>query len=132
MSWAVLIVRWLVGLAFLVFGLNHFLTFMPAPDPSAFPEAARHMMGALVPTHYLTVVKVLEVVGGLLLLTGRLAPLGLVVLVPVTVNIALWDALIVRYAMPPVGTILLALEGFLVWAYRRYFAGVLTTSAAAG
>ena len=33
MKWAVIIARVLLGLPFLVFGLNHFLGFMPPPSP---------------------------------------------------------------------------------------------------
>jgi putative oxidoreductase len=65
---------------------------------------------------------VLEVVGGALVLSGRLVPLGLVVLTPVAVNIALFDILLV--GQPALGVILTGLCFFLVWAYRSHFAGV--------
>jgi uncharacterized membrane protein YphA (DoxX/SURF4 family) len=133
MKWAALIVRILVGLAFVVFGGIHFIP-QPEPQqlPEGFPQAAKDFMAAIGLTHYLTVVKVLEVVGGLLVLSGRLTPLGLVILVPVTVNIALWDALIMGYSMPPVGTILLGLEVFLILAYRSTFAPLWTPNAKVG
>lgn len=132
MRWAVLIVRIIVGVAFLVFGANHFHDFLKMPPPE-FPPRASGFIGAMYGTRYLDVVKALEVIGGLLVLTGRMAPLGLVMLVPVTVNIALWDAFLVEYkAGPPLGTVLLVLEIFLLLAYRRYFASVFTTSATPG
>ena len=68
------------------------------------------------------VVKVLEVVGGALVLSGRLVPLGLVIVTPVAVNIALFDVLLV--GKPAFGVFLTALCAFLVWAYRSHFAGV--------
>jgi len=130
MPWAVLIVRIIVGGGFIVFGLDHWLHYMPKPPEP--PESARHFIGAIYATPYFDVVKGLEVIGGLLVLTGRFAPLGLVLLVPVTVNIALWDAFLVKYTMPPIGTVMLVLEIFLLFAYRRYFASVFTSDARPG
>ena len=111
------------------FGMMYFLNAMPSqPD---IPDSAKQMMGVLAPTGWLTIVKVLEVVGGILLLSGRFVPLGLVLLVPVTVNIAIWDAVIMKYAMPPppIGTILLVLEIVLIWLYRPYFKPLFTAKA---
>jgi uncharacterized membrane protein YphA (DoxX/SURF4 family) len=130
MKWAVLVVRILVGLAFLVFGLDFFIGFIPKEGMPTPPPLAAGFVGALTATKYMTVVKLLELVGGLLVLSGRLAPLGLTLLVPVTVNIALWDAFLVEYGNgPPIGTVLLVLEAFLLYAYRRYFASVFSSKA---
>ena len=119
MKWAVIIVRVLVGLPFLVFGLNHFLHFLAMPTPE-LPESATKFVTALMASGYMDVVKVLEIVGGVLLLSGRLAPFGLVLLTPVAVNIALFDVLLV--GKPALGVILTALCFFLVWGYRSHFA----------
>lgn len=129
MKWAVVVARVLVGLPFLVFGLNHFLSFLSMPTPD-FPENAMKYIGALGSSRYLDVVKVLEVVGGALVLSGRMTPLGLVLVTPVAVNIALFDVLLV--GKPALGVVLTALCVFLVWAYRRYFAPVFTTDARIG
>ncbi|MGH7969861.1 MAG: hypothetical protein ACREIC_14145, partial [Limisphaerales bacterium] len=72
------IARNLLGLIFVVFGLNMFLHFIPMPPP---PEgAAREFMTALFVSHYICVVGALQVVGGLILLSGRWVPLGLTLL----------------------------------------------------
>ena len=129
MKWLALALRILVGLPMVAFGMMYFLNAMPSqPD---IPDSAKQMMGVLAPTGWLTIVKVLEVVGGILLLSGRFVPLGLVLLVPVTVNIAIWDAVIMKYAMPPppIGTILLVLEIVLIWLYRPYFKPLFTAKA---
>ena len=119
MFWVVLVARVLVGLPFVVFGLNHFLNFLPMPTPE-LPENALKFGGALGASGYLNVVKVLEVVGGALVLSGRLVPLGLVLVTPVAVNIALWDIFLV--GKPGLGVVLAGLCFFLVWAYRSHFA----------
>ena len=75
----------MLGLLFVVIGLNISLSFIPMPPP---PEGlARNFMMALFMSHYLLVVGTLEVAGGALLLTGRYLPLGLTLLGPVIVNI---------------------------------------------
>jgi uncharacterized membrane protein YphA (DoxX/SURF4 family) len=121
MRWVALVARVLVGLPFFVLGLAYFVPFMPM-DPPPLPESATAFAGALGATGYLTVVKVLEVVGGLLVFSGRFAPLGLVLVTPVAVNIALFDVLLV--GQPALGVVLTALCLFLVGYYWRHFAGV--------
>ncbi len=106
MSWAVLVARVLVGVPFLVFGLNHFAHFLPMPTPN-FPENATKFITALADSGYLNVVKVLEIVGGALVLSGRLVPPGLVILTPVAVNIALFDLLLM--GQPALGVLLAGL-----------------------
>lgn len=131
MKWLALILRILVGLPMVVFGLNHFFNFIPM-DTKGLPENAIKLADLLTITKWMTVVKVLEVVGGLILLGGRYVPLGLVILVPVTVNIAIWDALVMKYAMPPIGTIILIFEIILLWLYRSHFRSLFDPKAKIG
>jgi uncharacterized membrane protein YphA (DoxX/SURF4 family) len=84
MKKATLIVRILLGLIVLIFGINKFLQFMPTPP---MPDAAGEFMGALVASGYLMVVVALvEVATGIMLLTNRFQPLALVLLFPVLIN----------------------------------------------
>lgn len=129
MSWLALIARILVGLPFLVLGLDYFLKMLTMPKPE-FPELAAGYINALGTTGYMDVVKLLEAVGGALVLTGRMTPLGLVLVTPVAVNIALFDIFLMQ--QPGLGVILTVLCFFLVWAYRSYFAGVFATNAKIG
>ncbi len=77
--------RLLLGLVFVVFGLNFFLQFLPTPE---LTPAAGELVGALVASGYLmTWVKVTEIVCGVLLLAGRFVPLALIVLSPIVLNI---------------------------------------------
>ena len=84
-----LICRVLLGLTFFVFGFNYFLKFMPVPPPTG--EAAQRFMGALSSSGYLTAIKVLEILGGALVLSGRFTALGLLILGPIVVNICLYN-----------------------------------------
>lgn len=121
MFWAIAIARVVLGLPFLVFGLEHFLHFMPQPQ-TTLPENATKFIGALSSSGYLTVVKVLEVLGGGIVLSGRLAPLGLTILTPIAVNILLFEIFLVGAAGP--GLALCILCGLLIWAYRSHFVSV--------
>jgi uncharacterized membrane protein YphA (DoxX/SURF4 family) len=121
MFWVVTAARVLLGLPFVVLGLNHFLNLFTMPMPSLTEQAGK-FMGVMSATGYIDVVKVLEVVGGFLVLSGRFVPLGLVILTPITVNIALFDFLLMK--QPGLGVVLTGLCIFLVWAYRSHFASV--------
>ena len=125
MYWAVLTARVLVGLPFFVLGLDFFLKVLSMPTPE-LPEHAAKYIGALGATGYMTVVKALEVAGGAMILSGRLVPLGLVLVTPVAVNIALFDIFLM--GQPGLGVVLTVLCFFLVWAYRSHFAGVFAVN----
>jgi hypothetical protein len=120
MTKAILGARILLGVAFLTFGLNYWLKFLSMPPASGL---AGQFMGALFVSGFLALVKFLEIVGGAALLSKRFAPLGLVILGPILANILLYDIFLAK-AFHPLGTLLLVLEVFLIWAYRKNFAGV--------
>jgi uncharacterized membrane protein YphA (DoxX/SURF4 family) len=122
---AALIARVLLGLIFLVFGLNAFLQFLNMPMPTGL---AGQFIGALFMSHYLWVVAALQIIGGVLLLVGRFVPLALVLLGPVIVNILLYHLL-----LNPAGigmALLVTILWFLVFfAYRQYFSGIFVQNA---
>ena len=122
MKTATIISRTLLGLIFVTFGLNMFLNFIPLPP---LPEGpAREFMTALFMSHYVYVLGALQVVGGLILLSGRCIPLGLTLLGPVIVNIDCFHALMAPAGLPMASVVsLLAL--FLLWRYREHFAGLV-------
>ena len=78
------IARFLLGLIFLVFGLNGFLHFIPSPPPSG---TAGQFVGALFVSNYLVVVFLLQLISAVLLLINRYVPLALTLLAPIIVNI---------------------------------------------
>ena len=127
MKIAALIARILLGLIFLVFGLNGFLHFIPmGPMPTGL---AGQYIGALAESHYIVVVAALKVAGGLLLLVGRFVPLGLTLLGPVIVNILLFHLLMDPKGLPIaiVVTILWCIAAFHL---RQYFSGLFAQKTA--
>ena len=120
MKIAVLISRILLGLVFVVFGLNGFLNFLHGPLP---PGNAGQYLGVLMATHYMDVVSVLELVGGLLLLSGQWVPLALVLLGPVIFNILVFHVTMQPSGLPPAG--LAAILWFIIFfGVRRAFDGI--------
>ena len=116
-----MIARILLGLIFVVFGLNGFLQFLNmGPMPSGL---AGQFIGALVQSHYMWVVAALQVIGGILLLINRYVPLGLVLLGPVIVNILLYH-LLLNLSGIPLAIVVTVLWFIVFYAYRQYFSGI--------
>ena len=120
MKYLIHICRILLGLLFAVFGSNAFLHFIPMPqlqgDAGAF-------MGALFHSGYIYPIAVCQVLGGIFLLTGRFAPLGLTLLGPVIVNIDLYHLFIDRSRLP-MALIISIMSLFLLWVYRYKFPAI--------
>jgi putative oxidoreductase len=120
MKISTLIARILLGLLFLVFGLNGFLHFIPMPPPSGL---AGQYMGVLFVSHYMVLVFLVQVVGGALLLANRFVPLALILLGPVLVNILLFHSLMAPAGLP-LALFAGVLWGVVFYRVRRAFAGV--------
>lgn len=124
MKFAVIGARILLGLIFTVFGLHGLFqfSFIPTPEMS---EVGGSFMGTLMGTGYfMTVVKLVEVTSGLMILTGRFLPLGLILLAPVSVNILLFHS----FLEPPgvgMAIFIVAMQLFLAWSYRDSYSGLL-------
>ncbi len=108
-----LIARLLLALIFIVFSLNFWLGFIKLPPPAG---QAGVFIGAMYVSGYLAVVKVLELIGGLALLAGRTV-LGLVLLVPIILNIVLID-IYLAHAFNPLSAFAAVLALFLLWSER--------------
>jgi putative oxidoreductase len=115
-----LIARILLGLLFLVFGLNGFLHFIPMPPPTGL---AAQYMGALYVSHYLVFIFLVQVIGGALLLANRFVPLALILLGPVLVNILLFHSFMAPAGLP-LALVTTVLWGLVFYGVRRAFAGV--------
>jgi len=112
--------RFLLGLIFLIFGLNGFLHFIPMPPPSG---VAGQFFGALFVSNYLVPIFGLQVISGALLLVNRFVPLALTILAAIIVNILLFHVL-----MNPAGlglaVFVAILWGVVFASVRSAFAGI--------
>ena len=79
------VVRYLLGIAMLVFGANKFFHFMPSPELSAEAGA---FMGALAGSGYIfETLGVVYLIIGICLVLNKAVPFALAMLVPISINI---------------------------------------------
>lgn len=119
----------LLGLVFVVFGLNFFLQFIPIPAaPEGSPPAL--FMGALYVTGYLAFIKVLEVLGGILVVIPMTRNIGLLILGPIIVNILSFHIFLTGGATlaDPVTLFVTGAALYLLWNARAKFLGLLNLS----
>lgn len=122
MKIAATIARVLLGLLFVVFGLNGFLHFIPQPPPP--PGLASQFLGALAGSHYMVPVFGLQLISGVLFLVNRYVPLALTLIAPVIVNILLYHGLMASSGIGP--GVVVGLLWLVVWTeFRWAFAGIL-------
>jgi hypothetical protein len=114
------IARYVLGLIFVVFGLNGFIHFIPATPPTG---VAGQFVGALFLSHYLIVIFLLQLIPGILLLINRFVPLALVFLGPIIVNIFFFHALMAPSGLP-LALIVIVLWALVAFSVRMAFVGL--------
>lgn len=117
----------ILGLAFLTFGLNHFFHFINigGPPPEGSPPAL--FFGAIIPTGFLTFVKICEICGAILVAIPKTRNLGLLVLGPIVINILAFNIFIAggtAVLQPPVIAVS-ALSAYLLFIGRHKFFGLI-------
>lgn len=121
---ATLIFRILLGVIYLVFGLDYFLHFIPYQPMHTGKAAA--LKDALMGTAYIyPMMKSIQIVGGISLLVNRYAPFFAVVLFPISLNVLLFHTILVPSGWL-MGVFLIGPNLFLGYAYREYYKGMFT------
>jgi len=87
-----LVLRILLGLFVLVFGLNKFIEFLPAPEGMSADAGA--YFGALVNSKTMVLVAIVEIVAGLALILNKFGALLALILMSVSVNAVLFHAVL--------------------------------------
>lgn len=100
------VARMLLGLIFLVVGLNGFLLFIKAPPLGGTAEA---FSGTMIASHYTWFTSGVQVIAGIMLLTNQYVPLALVVLAAVLANILAFHITMLPSGLP------LALLTTVIW-----------------
>jgi putative oxidoreductase len=125
-----LICRILLGLMFVVAGANILHPFLPMPPmPPDAPSTKFFLLFA--GSGWMKVVGSFQLIGGLLVLSGGMTPLGLCFLAPVLLNILCFHLLLQGGAGIISGLVATLLEIILIYAYRANFAGIATIKAKA-
>lgn len=125
MKIAVLIARILLGLIFVVFGLNFFFNFIPMTPPPMSAKAQAFSGGLYGSGYFFQYMKVIEIASGLAILFNRYTAFFLLILFPVSVNIFLYHSILMPSGVPVAAAIII-LHLFLAFAYRKYYASIFT------
>jgi putative oxidoreductase len=126
-----IVFRTLMGLIFIFGAVSYFLMMagvFPAPqlEPGSVAEKFTGGLGAT--GYFFPVLKVVELVAGILFVVGRAVPLATVLIAPVIVNIALWHFLGDRTMPGPAVALFLIIANCIVaWYYRYAYRPLFTT-----
>lgn len=125
MKIAVLIARILLGLTFVVFGLNFFFNFIHMPQPVMSEKAQAFSGGLFGSGYFFQYMKVIEITSGLAILFNRYTAFFLLILFPVSVNIFIFHTILAPAGIP-MALAIIVLHVFLGIAYRKYYASIFT------
>jgi hypothetical protein len=120
---ASLVANYLLGLAFLAAGIVY---FTPIYNLNDFEGEALQWMQKMVSSKYMHLVKIVEIITGLMMVVGFRRPLAYVLAAPVVMNIAVFHFLILGEVFPVVSIILIALLGFLFYANKDKYQSLLS------
>jgi hypothetical protein len=122
------VVRILMGLPLVVFGLNGFFNFIPPPR-TPLPEGAAAFAAALAMTGYMMqLIGATQLIVGLLLVLNRFVPLAVALFAPFIVNSIAFH-LRLEHSGLPMAAVFLVLEAYLAWAYRNAYRPMLAMRA---
>ena len=119
-----MVIRILVGLMMAVFGLNKFLNFMPAPEGMGEQMAA--LMDVFTHSPFMSIIGVLEILGGLGLILNKYVPLSLTILIAILFNAALFHLLLDNPVNAGGSIVFLILSIVLVYAHKERFSSLLS------
>jgi putative oxidoreductase len=114
------IARYLLGLIFLVFGLNGFFNFLHMPGPTG---VAAHFFGAIFVSHFYVVIFLLQIVPALLLLANRYVPLALTILGPIIFTLVCINIFMIRAGLP-LAIVVTVLWLLVAYSVRSAFSGI--------
>ena len=116
-----IVARYLLGLIFTVFGLNGFLNFIHQPPPAN--PLANQFFVSVSESHFAAFFFAIQLLAGLLLLSGYFVPLALTLLAAELYNILAFHVTLAPASIAP------ALLASVLWVlvflqYRKSFNGI--------
>jgi putative oxidoreductase len=118
--------RIILGLPFLVFGINYFFPF--APHPELHGAAIDYMTGLTKAGYFWPFLRSLEILIGIALITNRFVPLALAILAPINLQILIFH-LALEPQNIPMALILALLQAFLIYRYWGYYKQIFAQKA---
>jgi hypothetical protein len=120
------IIRYLLGVIFLVNGVNMFAQFMPLPNPEQ-PDLAQRFLNILREGGYFyPTLGAVKIGTALALFSNRYLPLMLIVMFPITLNGVLFH-LKMDPMMAPVAVVVMFMQCYLIYRNREKYQPMLST-----
>ena len=120
---AIIIVRLLLGVMMLFASLSYFFNLFPE-QPKPTGDLATLMAGFMASKYIFPVAKAIELIAGLTLISGKFLRVGIIILLPISINIFLIHAVVTKTDLPMATAILVA-NLFLIYAnwnsYKHLF-----------
>jgi uncharacterized membrane protein YphA (DoxX/SURF4 family) len=121
-SKVLIVLRILLGLMVLIFGVNKFVNFLPSPEGMSTEAGA--YFGALMSAKVITLVGIVEIIAGLALLLNKYGALMSVILMSVSINVVLFHLTLDLSNLGP-GAVLLILNIFMLYNYKDKYKAIL-------
>ncbi len=118
-----------MGLLFIFASITYFFALI-TPPPMEGPIKSFNE-GLAASGYFFTLLKVTELICGILLLAGRFVPLALVILAPIIINILMVHIFLDRTGLP-VAIFLVLGAIFLAYYHRKAFTPLLTAKYESG
>ena len=118
MKIATIIVRVLLGALMLFASISYFFNLGEQPVPTG--DMATLMGGLMASKYMFPLVKSIELIAGLMLVSGKFVKLGTLLLLPISVNIFLIHT-VTQVSDLPVAIFVLVANVFLIYAYWNDF-----------
>jgi putative oxidoreductase len=121
MKIAVIIVRILVGLLLVISAVT--VLFNMVPQPQFEGKLKMFNDGITASGYFMPLLKIIELLIGLALITGRFVPLASIALFPIMVNVVFFHAFLMPEGLI-VNLIFFACNIFLIYACRKNYSGL--------
>lgn len=127
MKITVLISRVLLGVIYLIFGLDYFFKFIPY-QPLHPGVTGAFVAGLKGVGYFYPMIKSIQILGGLSLMFNRYAPFSAVVLFPISLNVLLFHTILVPSGWL-MGVTLMVPNVLLGFGYWKYYKAMFTMKA---
>ncbi len=126
MKYGVWFLRLIFGAWMVPAGVEHFIHIFPQPMGSQ--PLSEELIVALLSSHLFDMVKAVEFIAGVCVLTGFFTPLGLVLCMPVSFCVCYWDTPLEGWFSPAshFGEAVLATNVLLCLAYIKSYRSMFT------
>lgn len=114
-----LILTYLFGAVFFIFGSIYFLNLMPAQPMEGDIATFSNL---LMKTHYMVVIKIIETIAGAMILFNFKRPLAWLMILPIVINILMFELLVAH--QPGMGILLLAINAFMLYQNREKYQSI--------